>query len=303
MAYEILNVAQVTPRRLHALLRLTVRLKDPTRRELLSYLQPPTLQGSSTTNPQDASENVFRAAVNCGFVQEPVDTSGSVSLLVPPGDIETTDAFRRTAQRLLLGATDVTEPNYLLSLYAAWYAVQNERILGFKAKEFETRFNHELFSDREDRGFNTTKFNGWEDWAAFLGWGWFLGVSGQRKIVVPDAHLRLLPLLPILLAPPEGTSNGEVGQLTMRTFVERLSDSCPELDGGDLFTRCWRASRGGEIQGNRLSLMLSTGLRILHEREEIELVRVADASDSWQLFPAEGQALREVTHIRRRRAL
>ncbi|NTU86006.1 MAG: hypothetical protein HGA45_42885, partial [Chloroflexales bacterium] len=114
-------------------------------------------------------------------------------------------------------------------------------------------------------------------------------------LVVPDAHDRLEPLLDQLL--PEGER-----PVTFGAFLDLLAERCPEIVGGVLFDRCWQASRGAEPRGSQLSLMLSSGLRVLHEAGTIDLSLVADAATKWQLYPALGHPVAQVSHIRRRRA-
>ncbi|MBX0330992.1 hypothetical protein K2Z83_25385 [Oscillochloris sp. ZM17-4] len=288
MAFEILNNSLVTPPRLHAMVRLTSRLKAPDREKLYDLLQPsfalPKLEN------QEAAKGVFTAARSCGLLAE--DAQKVVALQVEPKSVERLADFRQHMQGVLLGITDDSADNYLLNIYSAWYAVQNDRVFQFERKDFETRFNSEIFPDAEGRQFNTTKLNGWRDWAVFLGLGWNLRFGG-RDLVVPDAHDRLEPLLDQLL--PEGERPAPFG-----AFMDLLADRCPELDGGVLFDRCWQASRGAEPRGGQLSLMLSSSLRVLHEAGAIELSLVADAATKWQLYP--GQPFVQVSHICRRRA-
>lgn len=295
MAYEILNNAQVTPRRLHALLRLAAREARATRQDLLDLLQPGALLSDGSEAKQSASKAVFNAAVSCGLIAPPAGNSEPVRLLVGREEIESPESFRACMQRTLLGVRDESRPNYLLNLYAAWYAAQNERVLRFTPQDFETNFNQELHADAEERVFNKTKLSGWEQWAAFVGWGWFLKTSPARSVLVPDAHRRVAGALPTVFA-----ADGRGKALEFGVFARRLGEHCPELDGGLLFERCWRGSRGAEPRGNRLSLMLSTALRVLHDTGHIELERRADATDIWQLFPAEGHGLKQATHIRLR---
>jgi hypothetical protein len=68
-----------------------------------------------------------------------------------------------------------------------------------------------------------------------------------------------------------------------------------------LFERCWEASRRGEVRGNRLSLMLSTALRVLHASGEIELSYRSDSAATWTLFPAQSH-IGQVTHVARKEA-
>ncbi len=288
MAYELLNSAQVTPPRLHAMVRLISRLQAPTRKDVIDLLQPSVL-----VSDQSAAKNVYVAAVNCEIINEAPDKT--LVLSGEAAQLESMQGFQLYMQKRVLGVTESYQPNYLFNLYSAWYIVQNERIFQFVEKDFETRFNEELFQDAELRTFNMTKFNGWRRWAAFLGLGWPIkpGLSGRSEILVPCASNRLKGVLAQLL-----TKDEQVIKFSL--FVERIAELCPELDGGSLFTYCWGASRGSEQRGNNLSLTLSTGLRQLYDSGEIELIRQADATDIWQLYPAEGQLLKQVTHIRLR---
>ena len=288
MAYELLNYAQVTPPRLHAMVKLVSRLQAPTRKDVIDLLQPSVL-----VSDQSAAKNIYIAAVNCNIVSEAPDKT--LILNGEAAQLESMQGFQLYMQKRVLGVAESYQPNYLFNLYSAWYIVQNERVFQFVEKDYETGFNEELFQDAESRTFNMTKFNGWLRWAAFLGLGWPIkpGLSGRSEILVPCASNRLKGVLAQLL-----TKDEQVIKFSL--FAERIAELCPELDGGSLFTNCWEASRGSERRGNNLSLALSTGLRQLHVSGEIELIRQADATDIWQLYPAQGQVLKQVTHIRLR---
>lgn len=287
MAYEILNSARVTPHRLHALVRLVSRLEHPVRKDLAELLQPPGLTGGG----QDLVNEIFRAAVSCELIVEDSSTK-EVSLAVPAQQIESVGRFRRCMQDKLLKVTQDDQPNYLLNQFAAWYAVQNERVLYWNSKQYEERFCTELYPSRggDERPFNTTKYNGWQNWAVFVGWGWPIRFGG-REVCIPDARRRIEPLLTTLLP-----SNGR--SIAFGRFVESLADACPELDGGILFRQSWQASRGTEQRSNQVSLMLSTALRVLHDEKRVELTRSGDATDVWRLYPAAGHLLHETSHIR-----
>ena len=304
MAYEIINAAQVTPHRLHAFVRLVVRLQDPPRQQLLDLLQPAALlEGTSPDETdigpdrekQSAAGEVYRAAFNCQLICESDDRTRTVTLVGDPSGVESLESFRARMQKALFGVTDENVPNYLLNLYTAWYAAQNERVFNFGVTDFATRFNREMYPGRDGQAFNTTKLNGWQDWAAFLGFGWRIRpTSGNRReLLVPDATDRIRPLLPELLP--------QRAQVVLyRVFAEALAQCCPELDNGALFKLCWVASHPGEVQGNAISLMLSTALRTLHQSGAIELRREADATELWHLYPAPGYSLPgQITHIRR----
>lgn len=285
MAFEILNNSQVTPPRLHSMVRLASQLRQPIRKDLFNALQP--VEALPKLTNQEAATSVFAAARSCGLLAE--DAEGVVRLQVAPEAVETLAAFRRYMQGALLDVTDDGEDNFLLNLYSAWYAAQDDRVFKFEQKDFEIRFREALFPGADERRFNTTKLRGWRVWAAFLGHGWLLE-QGGRTVLVPDARTRIEPLLGRLL--PERQSSVRLGD-----FMEQLGEHCPELDGGTLFRRCAQVSRTSDIFGNRLSLMLSNALRVLDTAGLIRLTLQADAPVKWQLYPAAGQAHGQVSHI------
>ncbi len=292
MTSEIINTGQITPHRLYALVCLVSRLKTSRQQTIIDMLQPTIL-----VENQSSAESVYDAARDYGLIRE--QPNETVTLNVEQEHIQSIDSFRRYMQHALLGVKEEHIPNYLFNLYSAWYATQDEQVLLFSASDYEVKFNDQVFKDLSTNAFNSTKFNAWRPWAAFLGLGWPMKVGlseTRREILVPDAHIRLGGVLPTLL--PEKNE-----KVSFSVFAERLAITCPELDGGDLFEYCWDQSRGGEQHGNNLSLMVSTGLRLLHDVGIIQLIQQRDASSNWYLYPAEGHPVgRQVTHIVRRGA-
>lgn len=282
MAYEIINVAQATPHRLHACLRLVGRLEGASEDTLFGLLQP----GEN----QVAAKATLEAAGACGLVSVE-GRQRNVRLAVPADQIETVEMYRSTVQARLTGVVEEGQPNYLLNLYAAWIATQNEAPLRFDRSEFETRFNRTVGAGSASRDFNTTKLAAWRRWAAFLGWGYELG---HRSVFVPDAFGRVRPLLDTLLP-------SSLEAVPFRDFANRLANACPELDGGYLFEECLVRTRAGR-PANRLSLALSSALRGLEATGLTVLESVGDAGDKWFLFPASGYSSPEITHIRRKAA-
>jgi len=302
-----LLTGEVSPHRVHALLRLVRRLRNPQREDLLDLLQP-----SALLSNQRASMAIYRVAKRYDLIVEQADKRVAIQPDIDSADkIESVAAFRAIMQKRLLAVTEEHENSYQLNLLAAWYAVQNERLFHYKKKdEISVQFNADMYprSDTESRtrgrGFNPDDLNGWLRWASFLGWGLVVTVGkgkGKEKLL-PDAHIRLQAVLPELLSATDG-------RIPFAIFAHRLAERCPELDGGVLFEKCWQASRSAENRGNRLSLMLSTGLRVLHEAGQtcpesskdqvrsIELTRQGDATDIWRLYPAQAHPLNEITHI------
>jgi hypothetical protein len=284
---EIINDARVEWRRLWALARLVAELGTSTRQEILDLLQPQVLVEKSAST---ASAVTYRVAIDTGLIREHEDKT--VSLGVAPENLASEAAFQDYMRDTILGVTEKYQSNYLFNLFSAWYAVQDTRVFYDLAEQkYFPQFNADMASSQEtdeQRLFNDTKLNGWRKWAIFLGLGWSMKING-REIVVPDATRRLRAALPTLFQ--EGT------HMALEQFIERLGRVCPELDGGKLFTYCWQASRSSEVQGNRLSLMVSTGLRTLDRLQAVRLEYRADALNIWQLYPAQGSVHQQLTHV------
>lgn len=283
--FELINHAQSTPQRLHALVRLVKRLDAPTRQEILDYLQP-----NSISDNQDAAIDTFNSALRCRLIAVKNNPQECVQLhpdIPTDAASESVEWFRTLMQQRLLNVIDPDEDNYLLNLFTAWYAVQDHLLLNKRPADIQIQFNQEMYPQEDDssietgRAFSPRKLTTWRTWAAFLGWGWVY--EGR---LMPSAHVRLRPILK--------TINNK--ELPFAQFMRVLAQACPELDRGLLFEQCRRVSRPAENHGQRLSLILSTALRVLHEEGEITLVRQADVPDLWHLFPAEGQ-ITEVSHI------
>lgn len=279
---EITNVAQAERHRIQALVKLVGDLKESAKEDLFHLLQPweqPSLKAPAVSATFDVARDSKLVSV---------DEEGVVRASVDPYHTEDTSAFQKQMVHAFLGVTDEEQSHYRFNLFSAWYAVQNEKVFLVKDGRYDIAFNDQVFPNELQRQFNDTKLPPWRRWAAFLGLGWIMK-QGPTSVLVPDATRRLQPLLPEIF--------GERRELVFSQFMEYLALLCPELDGGELYKLCWQASRGGEIKGNSLSLMLSTALRSLDSLKQIRLIDQADALDTWQLYPAQGHPQNRVTHI------
>lgn len=287
MGFELTDYDAITPQRMYALVKLLEKSDSLPRASILQALQPRAINENT-----DAAERVYRGAFNCDLILESDDRERRASLSFHSDNELNYAQFRTHMQSSILRVTEEGKNNYLLNQIAAWYAVQNERVFSFSRADIEMRFNEELYPSVPTKVFRErSDYNAWRSWAEFLGWGWEIKIGKSSfNAFVPDATLRVKPLLPHLI-PSDRT-------IPFVAFMENLKPLCPELDGGVLFERCWEASRGGHAHGNRLSLMLSTALRVLHGQGEVELIRQPDAAEQWSLFPAQTH-ITNVTHIRR----
>ena len=281
---EIINNGQITPRRLFTIVRLVDRHKDITRQEILDFVQPINLMGN-----QDASKEIYRAAKQIELIQ----IEDKTKVVVHPSvkdifKLDTIDDFRIIMQDRILGITEPNQDNFLLNLVIAWYAVRNMDPIFWSKKDIENNINSDLFpsetdtSHEEGRRFNTTKLNAWLTWTTFLGFGW-----EHKNNLMPDAKNRILPVI----------TKMDKKKYLFSEFIQNLSRRCKELDGGELYNYCWEMCKSIEDQGNKLSLMLSTGLRFLNEMNVVNLEIQPDATEIWHLFEADGFELTRISHI------
>lgn len=293
---EILNNKAITPHRLHAMVRLVPKLRNPKREDLLDLVQPPALIESAEGRiDQSTASSVLSAAEQNDLLQLTEDRESyrlHETIQDLSSKIDRLDEFRLIMQKRM---SDVqSEHNPLMRQFTAWYTVQNERVFRNDKSKYALadRFTDEM-SDRDivekGRLFNDTKYDGWLQWAEFLGWGWKMNLGFDR--LVPNCAIRVKAILPELL--PQ--QNEEV---MMTDFMQRISMQCVELDGGIEFKRCWAASRPNEPRSNQLSLMLSSGLRTLEKKKLIKLITYDDSPEMWRLFPVETMQ-ENVSHIKR----
>lgn len=275
-----------TPNRLYSMLCLIAQHIDIKRAEIIQLMQP-----TSLTDNQVMASDIFRSLELMGLIETSEDRIRAARLPFDSMVLNSIDEFRLLLQNAVLGIVDEDKDHFILNQFAAWYAVQDEEVLLMSRSDYETNFHQHLYPTLEKRVItHGQSIPAWISWAEFLGWGWQLKFGSQETNFIPDCTIRLLPLLDELLP--------ETHYIPFSTFMERLAAQCPELDGGILFERCWQACRPHEQRGNRLSLMLSTALRVLNQRGEITLENRADATENWSLFPAQSYITR-VTHIRR----
>lgn len=293
---EVSRIGANTPHRLHAIVRLVPKLRNPTREDILNLVQPPKLVGKNNQGKVDQSSasGLLSAAVSLDLLQVNEDgNSYSLhhSLSERKAYIDNIEEFRFIMQERI--SDPRSEHNARFRRVTAWYAVQGERVFSYAskyelAKDYADKVNERDFTE-EEYGFNETQYNGWLQWAEFLGWGWKMNLGIDR--LIPNCAARLKPLLPELLP----NRNEE---LTMNEFMANIATQCVELDGGVEYERCWSECRPNERRSNRLSLMLSSGLRTLERWGEIDLLTYDDSPDPWRLYPKEASP-EVVTHIKR----
>lgn len=289
MGFEMIkDKLVISPQRIYGLIMCVHALQEVRRETLMNLLQP-----TAISDNQDTSKIIYRYARRYDLIRENQTSDRNVSLAVSPAVIVEYEAFRQYMQQVLLGTTDQSQNNFLLSQFAAWYAAQDDRVMEYSKADLEARFHEAMYPTATERVLaEEPGISAWRTWAEFLGWGWQLKFGRNEEArIVPDATVRIRPLLRKLLP------NARV-DVPFGAFIADLGADCPELDGGTLYKQCWEASRGDEERGNRVSLMVSTALRVLDKGGDIALIDRRDAADIWSLFPSQSY-INRVTHIQR----
>jgi len=284
---EIINNGQITPKRLIALLNVIGRFGDISRNNLQNLMQPQFLEGD-----QSASNAVINTANRLNLISEVGNKSKTISLhpsILLNSNSGSLESYRLLLQDRLLGILNESQDDYLLNLVIAWYAMKGYSIVGRSKEEVAKDFNSEMSSKdartltEEGRAFNSTKLNAWMTWATFLGFGW-----EYNNQFFQDAHLRIRPML----------SQFKEEELQISSFMEALGEKCPELDGGILFTKVKQDLKFTDSGGSNISLMTSTGLRILARNNEIKFIYRADSRSVWSLQKASGHEFQRISHIK-----
>lgn len=134
---------------------------------------------------------------------------------------------------------------------------------------------------------NDVRWQGFEEWAAFVGIAWKT-VEPSRLVLDPSFAIR--SVLPKVF--------DRTRDLDQRTFLARLAQQLPILDDGQYRTlvqsgieKPWRS-----LGSNEISPCLSVALLHLEENGRIELQTRADAAQKL-LLGRDGRELRPLSHI------
>ncbi len=136
---------------------------------------------------------------------------------------------------------------------------------------WEARFEQELFGGiTQPNRFNETKYRGLRRWFRYCGLGWHDGDDCFH----PNPYERVARQLPVIFS--------QERELMIDRFIERLSEQCPELDGGYLFLR---ANPNWDRSTRKVSLGLSHALIDLH-LDGILVLNCPLDSDGWNIAKA-----------------
>ncbi len=260
--------SEATPARVEMLLEvarsMSGRKFDST--TVRQLLQPDGLPG--LTSKSEQARSIMFAARELELVAEQ-----------PDGNFRPTRSRDNRSARLALVeaidekvlSDDKVEPWFAL-FYAFLLGRDESAAAGPQAGiHWETLFERELFSSTKPANrFNPEKYRGLRRWFRYSGLGWH--DSDDR--FHPNPYERIVRKLPSIF--------GKKRDLVIETFMDNLSEDCPELDGGHIFLRAnptWDRSR------RMTSLGLSHALVDLHLDRVIQLNCPLD-SDGWSIAKA-----------------
>ncbi|MBY3235265.1 hypothetical protein HFO17_12030 [Rhizobium laguerreae] len=269
--------SEATPARVEMLVELVRKMSGrkldmPTIRQLL---QPDGLPG--LTAKSDQARSIVAAARELNLIE---DVEGMVRASGPRGPITARSALIAAIDENILSDTKV-EPWF--ALFYAFLLGRNESAAGGPeaGKMWEARFERELFGGVTQKNrFNDTKYRGLRRWFRYSGLGWHDGDDRFH----PSPYERVLRQIPNIFKTDV--------ELSIDLFMERLSERCPELDGGHLFL----TANPDWIRSHRsITLGLSHALVDLHLDNRLVLHCPID-SDGWSIAAAAPP--RDGTHLK-----
>jgi hypothetical protein len=240
------------------------KFEAPTVRQLL---QPEGLPGLTASSGQAAK--ILFAARELELIADQAD--GMIRPARPRDNRSAKAALIDAIDEKVLSGDDKTEPWFAL-FYA--FLLGRDAFAGSSPKsgmDWESRFERELFSGTTPvNRFNLDKYRGLRRWFRYSGLGWHDSDGSFH----PNPYDRVARRLPAVF--------GKARELDVDAFMERLSGTCPELDGGHVFLR---ANPGWSRSGRTMSLGLAHALVDLHLDQMIVLNCPLD-SDGWSIVKA-----------------
>jgi hypothetical protein len=242
-----------TPTRVETLLDL---LRYPPKRrwteELVAeMLQPEGLPGLK--EKRAVATKMIGAASELGLVERGKE---SLRLTFPADDPRSTrDILSEAIDSKVLGGLDI-EP-YFAPYFSFLLGLGADADVKRNRQEWVDAFLREYPSASGSNAFNTTKLTGLRRWFSYAGLGWFDTSDTFQCNPFP----RLLRRLPAIFKNKH--------ELPADEFMRHVATSCPELDGGEIFTAV-------NTRYTSTSLRCTLGL----SRALVEVLRLHCPSDS-----------------------
>lgn len=259
---------QATPARLEILLDVTRQyptgIKKP---DLYRLLQPEPLSGGNSKFP--IADITLKAGLELGLLKQ----DGDVIVLEPSHRKDTSrDAILRGFDNHVLCSL---EHEKYFALFYSYYLALGKVAYQYHAydrQKWAEQFNKDVFPNtRPANPFNRDKLTGLHRWLAYVGLGWY-DPSGEFQA---NPYERLERSLTTIFSKQR--------KMESQDFMNSLSETCPELDGGALFKK---ANPNYDFADKKCTLGLSHALVELHLDKAIRLQCPAD-SHGWSVEVAE----------------
>lgn len=261
----------VTPVRLEILIGLLREIsRGLPRQEVYRILQPEPLDpDTGSSSPAGAT---VKAAIELELAEE---DSGGKNLTLKPAyrkDGPIRAAILKAFDERVLATADVEKYFALFYAYYLGLGKKTYEYRSFNKEQWADDFNQQVFGAAvQENRFNGTKLTGLHRWFNYVGLGWY----------DPNGEFQANPYE--RLQRSFSTIFGKNPQLEIETFMAKLAESCPELDGGSLFTE---ANPSWSAEDRRCTLGLSHALIELHLDGIIRLSCPGDSS-GWDIRDAE----------------
>ena len=136
--------------------------------------------------------------------------------------------------------------------------------------------NTYIMNEVNDRNADVKRLRGHRFWLSFLGLGYIQ--EGTSIYFLPNMYVALKDFISLC----NFDANKEY---TISEFLGRISD----------ISRIWMSSENSKL---KLSAAMSSALRTMHDRREIELKRILDSKEVWSMTKSDVHTFTEITHIK-----
>lgn len=212
-----------------------------TRDDIRNSFQPPSI-----TTKQKQSHNAVKASIELGLISE-----GKEKVL----ELSSAAKSKKTPTAILREALDSNvlaskEVENYLALFYSYMLGLNQKALGRSGEEWTIGFQRDVFDNQpQENQFNTTKLTGLHRWMSYMGLGWY-DQKGEFQCAPFERLQRSLSMI-----------FQKQKKLECDEFMHRLSEACPELDGGKFFLE---ANKSYDANAKQCTLGLSHTLVDLH---------------------------------------
>jgi hypothetical protein len=278
---SLLSDTQYTPQRIYALLRLLEAQDGQLGFDSIRTWLKPQLRGVEQKRLEEDTDirQLLGATASLGLIESPSQNQYKLKESVPT----TIEAFADSVHDRLVGQDMSHADSIVLEAYAAMVvlteAEQGTSWLDLNAKDRAEKINKAVRAtdtdenDEEKRRFNSTKAAPWKRWMIFLG----LGVSMPKSDFYAYPAQRLEREVARLR-----WEEPHLETLEVETFINRIAERMPYLDGGRLFLASVERVRLQPL-GRRISRVLSGALRDLHDDKRLVLDTIGDAKETYEL--------------------